>query len=72
MVVAGRVSATLHIQLVISAFFCIVSGYISFALLADYITYNTLLIIFILPGVQDLLQEEIVTNETITGIEHKS
>ena len=43
MVVAGRVSATLHIQLVISAFFCIVSGYISFALLADYITYNTLL-----------------------------
>lgn len=29
-------------------------------------------IIFILPGVQDLLQEEIVTNETITGIEHKS
>jgi hypothetical protein len=42
-VVTGRISAALHIQLVISAFLRIVSGHISLSLLTDHITYNTLL-----------------------------
>ena len=48
-VITGGISATLHVKLIISTFFGIITGNISFALLADNITDNAFLTLEIIP-----------------------